>query len=155
GLVQIQLDGPPTYSARLDKAARRLIVELSGVRVGKFEPAWTEARGVVGGVLSQTFESETGPRTRVTISLTREASYSFAVEENRLLVSFSEGALGVSKNRLPSVETKVRPAEQASETARPPHLLDVSFSHSPYRDVVELELDTRTNFRVDNGTSGR
>ncbi|OQX70340.1 MAG: pilus assembly protein PilQ [Sorangiineae bacterium NIC37A_2] len=155
GVVQIELDGPPTYSARLDKAARRLIVELSGVRVGKFEPAWTDARGVIGGVLSQTFEGETGPLTRVTISLTRDASYSFAVEENRLLVSFSEGALGVSDSRLPTVETKVRPSEQASEGAVVSRLLDVNFSHSPYRDVVELELDTRTNFRVDNGTSGR
>lgn len=161
GVVRVALNAPPTYSARLDVATRRLIVDLAGVRIGDFDPAWTEAHGVVGGVLTQTFDGTGTPVTRVTIALTREASYAFVVEENRLLVQFSEGPLGAVSTRpeAPEAQAVVTKAETdaARQAASDPTagLMDVDFSHTPYRDVVELELDTRAHFRLDNGTSGR
>lgn len=161
GLIRVSLNSPPSYSARLETASRRLIVDLTGVRMGKFDPAWTEAHGAVGGVLTQTFDVEGAPVTRLTIALTKDASYSFLVEENQLLIQFSEGPLGAAQTRAGALAGKplaqARAAGPTAEGSNAPTsaLLDVDYSHTPYRDVVELELDTRAHFRVDNGTSGR
>lgn len=153
GRLVLRLNGRATYSARLDRASRRLIIDLPAT-ASSVPAALTTAQGVVGGVLTQEFEEDGGPVTRVTISLLKDASYQFSQEENALVVEFFEGPLGA---KVGLEARKVEAAAPHVEASQPEfgRLLDVKFTHSTYRDVVDFELDTRVRFRVENGTNGR
>jgi type IV pilus assembly protein PilQ len=151
GQVVIRLNGPPVYQARVDKARKQLIVELSGASLAIPDVAQVDHHGVVGGVLAQTYAGQGQKLTRVTISLLEEASYSLRTEQNGLVVSFSPGPLegAVGKSAEPAKDPSAKPE------AVPLALLDLRYAHAPYRDVIELDVDTRARFRLENGTNGR
>jgi len=150
GQVVIRLDGPPVYQARIDKARKQLIIELSGASLAVADIAQVEHHGVVGGVLAQTYPGQDQKLTRVTISLLEEASFSVATEQNGLVVSFSPGPFEVAAGDAAEAAAKKTLAEAA-----PLALLDLRYAHAPYRDVIELDVDTRARFRLENGTKGR
>jgi type IV pilus assembly protein PilQ len=149
GEVVIALDGPPVYQARIDKARKQLIIELSGARLTTPDLAQVERRGFVGGVLAQTFSEETGGVTRVTISLLEEASYALSTEQDSLVVRFSPGPFEVAEAPVVIGAAPGKPDKDGGV------LLDVRYSHAAYRDVVELDVDARVRFRLDNSTKSR
>jgi type IV pilus assembly protein PilQ len=151
GEVVIRLNGPPVYQARVDKARKQLIIELTGAALGKVDGAQVDHHGAIGGVLAQEFPSPSGTLTRVTISLLHEASYSLSTESDVLIVRFSPGAFAGVSNELAEKAAKAQTASKESTGL----LVDVRYSHSPYRDLVELDVDARVRFRVENGTNGR
>lgn len=145
GTVVVALTGVPSYSARLDQEARRLIIDLSGVEVEGKAPILDQPTGVIGGVLTQTFRKEGGAITRVTVSLLREARYGVSVEGNSLRVRFEKGPFGAIS--APRVSLPVSQKADHIETS----VADIRFEHKASRDVVEVELNSRARFRVENG----
>jgi type IV pilus assembly protein PilQ len=82
--VEIALSGPPQYTARLDDG--RLLVDLTDAEVDATVATITEKTGVVGGVLTQTASSGGATLSRVSIALTRAATYRVRVDGNTLRV---------------------------------------------------------------------
>ena len=152
GEVIVELDGVPTYTARVDEAAKRLLIDLNHASIKGAAPALVESKGVVGGVMAQTFGQGDQARTRLVISLLKEAQYSIAVEQNRLTVRFEKGPLQV----LSGLDARLA-APNAPETATPGEVVisDVRFEHKTGRDIVDVELDSRARFSVDNKSTGR
>src|SRR5690606_24399134 len=75
GTVLVELTGIPTYNARLDQEAKRLIIDLSGTDVRGAPPALDKPKGVIGGVVTQAFVQDGKKITRVAISMLHEARY--------------------------------------------------------------------------------
>jgi type IV pilus assembly protein PilQ len=73
--IEIAGTGAPTYNVRVADGGRRLLVDLSDTDVAGAPAAITTPVGVVGGVLTQGFDTEVGHMTRLAISLLRAASY--------------------------------------------------------------------------------
>lgn len=151
GEVIVELDGMPTYTARVDEAAKRLLIDLNHASIKGAAPALVESKGVVGGVMAQTFGQGDQARTRLVISLLKEAQYSIAVDQNRLTVRFEKGPLQV----LAGLDARL--AHPAAEKTTPSEvaLSDIRFEHKTGRDIVDIELDSRARFSVDNKSKGR
>jgi type IV pilus assembly protein PilQ len=84
--IEIVGTGAPTYSVRVADSGRRLLVDLSGSDVAGAPAAITTPVGVVGGILTQSYETPAGPMTRLTVSLQRAASYRVVPEGTTLKV---------------------------------------------------------------------
>lgn len=151
GAVSVELDSVPVYSASVDKAAKRLFVDFRGARLQGPAPAIVEGKGVVGGVSAQTYDNDNGTTTRLTVSLTKEAQYSISVDGNRLSVRFEKGPL----QALTGLDAKMATVRKAQGSRREPAIGNVSYVHKSGRDTVEIELDARARFRLDNLSNGR
>lgn len=148
GAVVVQLTGVPTYSARLDQEAKRLIIDLSDAQLNGAPAALDRPTGVVGGVTTQTFKQDGRSITRVSISLLKAARYGISVEGDSLRVRFEKGPFGAISSRDPSLRAKA-PAKRVEAVVS-----DIRFEHKTSRDVVEVELDARSHFRVENTPGG-
>ena len=73
--IEIVGTGAPTYNVRVADGGRRLLVDLADSDVAGAPVAITTPVGVVGGVLTQGFDTNVGHMTRMAISLLRAASY--------------------------------------------------------------------------------
>src|SRR5260370_21321869 len=76
----------PTYTSRLDSG--RVIVDVSDDDAETI-PAITEKTGVVGGVMTEVSKTSTGSLTRVSIALTKDATYRVRVDGNTFRVWLS------------------------------------------------------------------
>lgn len=149
GAVEVELTGVPTYTARLDEGAKRLIVDLSGAELKGAPEALVSSRGVVGGVTTQAFESGDSTTTRISISLLKEARYGISLVGSRLVVRFEKGKFGAlsALDRRAEI-AKVKTTESSS-------VASLHFDHKTGRDVLEIALDSRAHFRVENTSKGR
>ncbi len=151
GAVVVELDGVPSYSARVDKASKRILIDIRDTHVKGASPAIVEGKGVVGGVSTQTFKTATGATTRVTVSLLAEAQYAISVTGNKLHVRFEKGplqALAGLDARMAAIRSNEAGRSEAS-------VGDIKYDHKTSRDVVEITLDSRARFRLDNLSNGR
>lgn len=153
GRVEIDLDGQPTYTARLDLPTRRIVIDVSDAVLKGAPEAITQPRGVVGGVLAQTFEDGGRKTSRIIITLLRDAKYAVGVEGQKLVVRFEKGELGAVRDLVPRL-TNTSP-KAAAESSAPARVADVSFAHESHRDVITIELTGRVQFRRDNGAQGK
>ncbi|MDP9002610.1 MAG: secretin and TonB N-terminal domain-containing protein, partial [Myxococcota bacterium] len=88
GVTEIEIvgTGAPAYNVRVSDGGRRLLVDLSDADVSGAPAAITSPVGIVGGVLTQSFDTGAGRMTRLTLSLQRAASYRMVPDGNTLRV---------------------------------------------------------------------
>ncbi len=130
-LVRVEFSSAPTFSARLEQAGQRLVVDVPDADVQGVPPASTDRVGVVGGVLVQTFKTGKSSTARVLVTLTQKAGYSVTVEGNTLLLRFVPGASGV---------LTAAPLPKPVAPAIAPRVVDVRFEHTTFEDRVLIEL---------------
>ena len=152
GTLTIETDGTPAYTARVDKAQKRLILDIAGAELAGAPSALTEPTGVVGGVLAQTFRSGGQSTARVTVSLEKEASYSVQTGQGFLTVSFHEGPLEALSPLSAKFEQVVK-TEQAQASAA--SVTDIRYHRGARVEVVEIDLDGRASFRSEDVSKGR
>jgi type IV pilus assembly protein PilQ len=77
GAVEVTIfgTGALTYNVRVANGGQRIIVDLSDTDVTGAPAAITTPVGLVGGVLTQAFETEAGRMARLTLNLTRAGTY--------------------------------------------------------------------------------
>ncbi|HEY8090738.1 MAG TPA: AMIN domain-containing protein, partial [Polyangiaceae bacterium] len=73
--IEIVGTGAPTYNVRVADGGRRLLVDLSDSDLAGAPAAITTPMGLVGGVLTQSYETPVGHMTRLSISLAQSATY--------------------------------------------------------------------------------
>jgi type IV pilus assembly protein PilQ len=91
--VEVFATGALTYSVRVADEGRRLLIDLSAADVAGAPAAITSPVGVVGGVLTQAFDTAAGRMTRITISLQRPASYRVVPDGATLRVILTPSAV--------------------------------------------------------------
>ena len=96
----IEIDGTetPSYSVRAADNGTRLFVDLKNADVAGAPAALTEKVGVVGGVLTQAYKSSAGSVTRLTVHLSKGASYRLRTEGNRLSIIVNPQGAAVTKD---------------------------------------------------------
>ncbi len=134
----------PKFSARLaDK--RRLIIDISDTQVEGAPAPITERVGLVAGVSTQSFKTDTGSTTRVTISLTEEASFRVRADGTNLRVSLSKGDASTGPVRLGA-------PTPAAPRAPGDRVRDVRYSRAGGVDRVTIEVGE--DARVSEGATG-
>ena len=137
--VAVTFTSEPTYTARLDKGNRRLIVDVSDTDLAGAQPALTDHVGVVGGVLTQAFTTGTSKTTRILVTLLEDAKYSVVVSDKKLVIRVRPGTPGVDDIPNP----KTLPGGSTGATPKTlPRLTDVRFEHHADEDSVTIELSS-------------
>ena len=117
-MVSVTFTEAPTYTARLDKGNRRLLVDVTNADVVGAQPALTDRVGVVGGVMTQAFQTPEGKMTRVLVTLVEDAKYSVSVEGKDPSFGFVPGHRESTAWR--SIPTPRRRPPKSRRRASPP-----------------------------------
>jgi type IV pilus assembly protein PilQ len=154
--IEIVATRAVTYNVRVADAGRRLIIDLNDVDVGGAPAALTTPVGVVGGVLTQSFDSVGGRMTRVTVNLLRAASYRMVPDGTTLRVMVTPSA--PSGATAPLAGDALQHRDQTSASVR-----DVRFERVKGKgpgcapngcDCVVIELDGSPAYSLDVGPNG-
>jgi type IV pilus assembly protein PilQ len=148
--LRMTFSEPPTFTARLERGATRLIVDVPASVAKSVPSALLEKVGVVGGVMVQSFSANGGRTTRLLLTLLEASHYSVAADGNDLVVAVAPGKDG-------NIEAVPRAAAPKLEDApgEPCKVLDVRFQHVEARDEVVLELSRLGDYREASRGNGR
>ncbi|HYO95247.1 MAG TPA: AMIN domain-containing protein, partial [Polyangiaceae bacterium] len=130
--VRIEFSSSPTYTARLERAGRRLVIDVPNAGVRGAPAALTDTVGVVAGVLAQAFKTGAQSTTRILVTLTTAAPYRVVIEGNTLLVRFAAPGGGVGE--------PVTGAAAKASTAVEARVTDVRFEHTELEDRVRVQV---------------
>jgi len=146
--VVIAFTSVPAFTARLDKAKSRLIVDVPEAVIAGAPTAVTDRVGVVGGVMAQSFPVKGGGHTtRFLVTLLEEAVYSVTVEGNELVIRVAPAKAGLAPL------AKAGPgAAKASDAVR---ITDVRFEHATDEDRVVVQLGENARYRQLPAAEGR
>jgi type IV pilus assembly protein PilQ len=132
GAAEIEIAGTsvPVYQLRVADGGKRILLELSSSDVDGATPAITSPTGVVGGVLTQAYKTDTGSMTRVTVSLLRNAAYRVTVDGTKLRLALTPNetttaAQGPAPMPRPKAPKSVEEASDAIEVK------DVKYERTP------------------------
>ena len=91
GATEIEVVGStaPVFNVRVESGGKRLLVDISDADVVGVKEALTSQVGIVGGVLTQGFKTETGNMTRLSVSLVKQATYRVRADGTTLKVSLT------------------------------------------------------------------
>src|SRR5690242_9319576 len=89
--IEVVGTGAPTFNVRVTEGGKRLLVDVSDADMAGAPSAITNPSGVVGGVLTQAFRSEAGTMTRLSVSLTKQATYRVRADGSTLRVTLTPG----------------------------------------------------------------
>src|SRR3954471_1112549 len=92
--LRMTFSTPPTFTARLERGATRLIVDVPSSTLKDIPTALLDKVGVVGGVLVQSFAANNGRTTRLLLTLLEASHFSVAVDGNDLVVAVAPGKDG-------------------------------------------------------------
>jgi type IV pilus assembly protein PilQ len=160
GGVEIEIvgTGAPTYNVRVADGGRRLLIDLSNSDVAGAPAAITTPIGVVGGVLTQGYDTPVGPMTRLTVSLAQAASYRVVPSGVSLKVILATSGPAVPASHGP-------PAAPVDAPAKPSALVrDVRFERAPSTvdgcapygcDRVVIDLGSIPAYSLSMSASGR
>jgi type IV pilus assembly protein PilQ len=160
GGVEIEIvgTGAPAYNVRVADGGRRLLIDLSDSDVAGAPAAITTPIGVVGGVLTQGYETAIGHMTRLTVNLAQPASYRVLPSGTSLKVLLATSG--------PAIPGSHGPPPTAAEAAAMPSALvrDVRFERvpstasgcAPYGcDRVVVDLGSMPAYSLSMSRSGR
>jgi type IV pilus assembly protein PilQ len=121
--IEIVGSSVPVYTMRVEAAGKRLVIDLQGADVAAdVAKAQTTAVGVASGILTQAFKTASGEMTRVTINLSKPASYRVRPDGASLRVSLVPAA--VTAPYVP------KDGEAILSAASGPELVDVRYEHA-------------------------
>jgi type IV pilus assembly protein PilQ len=136
-VLTLATSGKADYSARVAEGGRRLIVDLANAEVRGAPAALTKGRGVVSGVLTQTFESDGHKTTRLFVQLTQSASYRLVTIEEGLRIELAPADKTGPATGGP-VKTPTAAVVRSTGTAS---IADVRFEHKPDHDRIIVSLE--------------
>jgi type IV pilus assembly protein PilQ len=150
--VEITFNAVPTYTARLERNGRRLIIDVPDADLRGAPPAIVDKTGVLGGVMAQAFGSGARSTARFLLTLVEDAKYSVTVEGQRLVITLVPGKLGVLDQAPAKAQRAPAPARGPAEISR---VRDVRFDHGSLEDKVIIELGAGASFRQATPSSTR
>ena len=148
--LRMSFSAPPTFTARLERGATRLVVDVPSSSVKGIPTALLEKVGVVGGVMVQSFAAAEGRTTRLLLTLLEASHFSVAVDGNDLVVAVAPGKDG-------NIEAvpKVTVERAAPAAAEPCKVLDVRFQHAEAHDEVLIDLSQLGEYKEASRGNGR
>ncbi len=131
GVTEIEISGTeaPSYQVRSEAGGKRLLLELSNSDVVGAPESISDPRGLVSGILTQSFHTETGNMTRLTIHLSKDATFRVKVDGTKLHVLFTPSSQGVVPN--------TDPAPKSAKAAPSAELAEVKFERQPMSSATK------------------
>ena len=125
GATEIEVSGTeaPSFQVRSEAGGKRLILELANADVAGAPESISDPRGLVSGILTQSFHTESGNMTRLTIHLSKDATFRVRADGTTLHVLFTPSSQGVVPN--------TDPAPKAAKTVPSAELTEVRFERQP------------------------
>ncbi len=166
GTTEIEVVGTsaPVYNVRVESGGTRLVIDISNADLLKPTESMIKQVGVVGGLMTQSFVTDAGTMTRLTVSLAKPAAYRLKADGNRLRIlltpSDSTKADLAFNKPLPDAkdakksESLVAPAPASGE----PAVSDVRFERAKSeraKDRVLVDLSAVPAYSMSTMPSGR
>ncbi len=148
--LRMTFSQPPTFTARLERGATRLIVDVPSSTLKDIPAALLDKVGVVGGVMVQSFAAGGMRTTRLLLTLLEASHFSVAVDGNDLVVAVAPGKDGNVEAVPKALVEKLAPT-----LSEPCKVTDVRFLHAEARDEVVIELSHPGEFKEASRGNGR
>ncbi len=144
GATEIEVVGTtaPVFNVRVESGGKKLLVDISNADVVGVKEALTAQVGLVGGVLTQGFKTETGTMTRLSVSLLKQATYRVRADGTSLKVSLTPSAV-TSAASAADVKAGADAASTAAASPAAAELSDVRFEKG--KGGADRVLITTTN----------
>ena len=159
GATEIEVVGTsmPSYSARVAEGGKRLLVDLASCDVTGAPEAITNENGVVGGVLTQSFKTEAGVLTRLSISLSKPASFRLRADGTSLKILLAPASKTAPADGAPPVEATPAAAASAPPPAAALEVSDVKFARAAGagKDRVVISLSGAPAYALTTTPEGR
>ena len=152
--VFVRTNKKPDYTARVAQAGKRIIVDLRHAVVGGVDEAIVESKGVVGGVMTQSFVKDGFSTTRLLIQLLKPATYRLEPNPRGVRVVLREAeetrAAGAAKKGDEAKTLSGKTAPVADKHA----VRSVDMVHGKQTDrvIVEIAGDVRYSEYALSGT---
>ncbi len=139
-LVRVRFNRTPEYTARYEREARRIVIDVADT--GITEKPWvvTPSAGLIAGVLTQTYRNEGKELLRIWVTLAKDAEYRVAADGTDLVVAVDDS--GSFSRALPSAAKTVAQPEPSAIT-------DVRFEQRGLTDRLRIELSSVPRFRTE------
>ncbi len=142
----------PVFAVRVENGGKRLVVDLSNADIAGAKGAIVDPVGMVGGVLTQSFRTDAGALTRVTVNLSKPAAYRVFAEGNDLKVQLAPAAVT-------QLATPALFATAAEQKVQGPELADVRFEQKMVgksrSDRVVIQASEVPAYQLSTGNDGR
>lgn len=149
--VVVSFSGTPEFSARLERQAKRLVIDVRDCELRGAPSSLLEKEGLVAGVLTQEYRDANSRLLRLWVSLREDARYSVAARGNELVIAFTRGKLGIDDQKTAS--TRIQPSTPPTESEA--RIEDVTFASSHFVERVTLKLASVPNFHTLQLARGR
>ena len=153
GETEIEVTGTELPAFQVRAEGKKLYVELADADIVGAPEAITGGKGLIAGVLTQSFKTETGSMTRLTIHLARDASYRVRADGTKLRIALTPSTTGVVAN--------TDPAPKAAKTVPQSELAEVRFERQPNsanihgKDRVVIAVSPMPAYTLTTTPSGR
>jgi type IV pilus assembly protein PilQ len=148
--LRLTFNEPPTFTARMERGATRLLVDVPSSLTKGVPSALLDKVGVVGGVMVQSFPANGGRTTRLLLTLLEASRYSVAIDGNDLVIAVAPGKEGTIE-----AVPKLVVEKKLSAGAEPCKVLDVRFQHAEAQDEVVIELSQLGDYKEVSRGNGR
>jgi type IV pilus assembly protein PilQ len=148
--LRMTFSSPPTFTARLERGATRLVVDVPSSTLKGIPTALLDKVGVVGGVLVQSFAAGNGRTTRLLLTLLEASHFSVAIDGHDLVVAVAPGKDGNIDAVPKAVVEKLGPVG-----IEPCKVLDVRFQHQGPHDEVVIDLSNAGEYKEASRGNGR
>lgn len=143
----------PAFSVRVELAGKRIVVDVANADLAGVAEPITSPVGLVGGALTQTFKTNAGTMTRLTVNLLKPASYRVFADGNDLRVQLAPAA-----QTAPGAPS-LFPAPAAVQAVAAPELADVRFERrklgTGQTDRVIIQASEVPSYQLSAGHDGR
>ena len=130
--VEIVGTSTPDYTVRIGDGGRRLTIDLGNADIMGAPAVITESLGVVDGVLAQAFKTDSVRFARLSISLSKAATYRVRTEGNSLRVTLlPQGAKVGNADTTPASASPSARAANPTTTSGSIAVRDVKFERVP------------------------
>jgi type IV pilus assembly protein PilQ len=146
--VVVAFSAVPKFTARYEREAKRLIVDVADADVALAEATLLNKEGLVAGVLTQAYDSAGGKVVRILITLRQDAAFAVSTRDNNLVVAFTPGERGSNLSVKPRASTQAAVAEVST-------VEHVDFESTRLVDRITVELNHLPKYRLVNVDSGR
>ena len=161
GATEIEIVGTaaPVYIVRVEGGGKRLVIDLTNADVAGAKEALTSPVGIVGGLLTQAFKTDAGQMTRLSVSLTKTATYRVRQDGSSLKLLLVPGPTTVAANG-PILGKDGKEITVTPEAPEGPQLTDVRYERlkAPCTsgcDQVVISTTTVPAYALSTSAGGR
>ena len=137
----------PAFTARLERNGLRLVVDVPNADLKGAPTALTDRQGVVGGVMTQAFQSEGKSTTRLLVTLLEPSKYTVTIDGTDLVIALAKTEAALAPRR--ATQTIGAAAHAVSQVKA------VRFEHSDGEDRVLIDCSDATDFRQSSTAPGK